>query len=82
MTSVLHQEESLAARHHTNAEAGEVGIEGDIVSARDPERLDRPLGDLDLRHATPVRVTFRPSGFWSACVSWKRRGSGATKVVA
>lgn len=73
MTPVLHQEESLAARHHANAEAGKVGIEGDVVLGRDLERLDRPLGDLDLRHATPVRITFRPSGFWPAYGSWKRR---------
>ena len=82
MTSVLHQEESLPARHDTDAESGKVSIEGDIVVSRDFERLDRPLSDLDLRHTAPVRVTFRPSGFWPGYVSWKRRGSGATKVVA
>ena len=37
VTSVLHQEESLPARHDAHAEARKVGIEGDVVLGRDLE---------------------------------------------
>jgi hypothetical protein len=82
MTSVLHQEESLPAWHDAYPETGKVRIEGDVVLGRRLEGFDRPLRDLDLRHTSPVRAMFRPSGFEPGYVSWKRRGSGTTKVVA
>ena len=82
MAPVLQEEESLSARHHTNAEAGKVGIEGNVVFGCDLERLDRPLGDLDLRHTCTCSRNVPTQAVWSNEVSWKRRGSGANKVVA
>jgi hypothetical protein len=50
VTSVLHQEEALAARHDSRAEPGKVDIEGDVVFGSDLEGVDRPFSDLDFRH--------------------------------
>jgi hypothetical protein len=77
MTPVLYQEEPLSAGHHAHAEAGKIGVEGDVIFGRDLQRLDRPFGNLDFRHPhTHSRnvPTFRfLAGLCFVEASWKRR---------
>lgn len=44
LPAILDQKEALAARHHADAEAGQIGVEPDVVLLVDGEGLDASFG--------------------------------------